>query len=104
MKEKYKARQRTRQIENALASVITLWKEAKKIALKNKERARGYIKQIRAIKKHIKIKLPLEIRRGYCKRCYIPLVSGKTAEKTRKGKLVELECLECGTIRRFIET
>ncbi|MEM2713766.1 MAG: hypothetical protein QXE64_00575 [Candidatus Pacearchaeota archaeon] len=101
-----KKAQRKRQEKNALASVLVLWREALKAAMTNKERARNYIKQIRAIKKHVKIKLPPEIRRGYCKKCYIPLIKGRTAEikkiKTKKGILIELKCIECGAIRRYI--
>ena len=94
--------QRKKEKENGLASALTLWKEALKIASTNPERARHYIKQIRAIKKHVKIDLPVEIKRGYCKKCYIPFTQ-KTSQKTIKDGWITIKCLECNAIRRFKE-
>ncbi len=97
-----KIKKRKKQKEIALQNVLDLWDEAIKIATKNPDRARHYVKQIRAIKKHVKIDLPKEIRRGYCKKCYLPFVYGKTAlKRIRKGKIV-IVCLACGNKRRFI--
>ncbi len=97
----YKRKHKERQYKNALASVVTLWKEALNVALTNPERARSYVKQIRAIKKHVKIKLPDEIRRGYCKKCNMPFIEGKTMSKSTKGKFIILKCLNCGGIRKY---
>jgi ribonuclease P protein subunit RPR2 len=95
-------KKKKRQKEIALQNVMELWREAIKIASENPERARHYIKQIRAIKRHVKIDLPVEIRRGYCKKCYLPLVYGKTAiKRVRKGVII-IVCLACGNKRRFV--
>lgn len=104
MKRKTKV-QREKDKENALKSVFILWEEAKKIATSNPDRARFYVKQIKAIKKHVKIKLPTTIRRGYCKKCFIPFLFGDnaTAEKKVKADWTIIKCSMCNTIRRFQE-
>jgi len=95
-------KKRKRQKEIALQSVMDLWNEAIKIASENPDRARHYVKQIKAIKKHVKISLPTEIRRGYCKKCYLPFIYGKTAIKRVRKGIIVIVCLACGNKRRFI--
>jgi RNase P subunit RPR2 len=95
-------KQREEEKRNAFASVLALWKEALKIATKNPERARLYVKQIRAIKRHVKIDLPKEIKRGYCKSCYIPFTPETSEKKYEKGFIV-VRCLKCNAVRRFKE-
>lgn len=100
MKRKTK-RQKQRERENALESIFILWQEALKIAIKNPERARLYVKQIRAIKKHVKVTLPQEIGRSYCKNCLLPFIYGKTAIKRIVKGIIVITCLSCGKKRRF---
>lgn len=87
--------------ENALKSILILWNEALNIAIENPERARNYIKQIKAIKKHVKVKIPKEIRQGYCKNCFMPFIIGKTAIKRIVKGFIVITCLYCKEKRRF---
>jgi len=100
MKRKTKF-QKQKEKENALKSISVLWQEALKIATSKPERARLYVKQIRAIKKHVKVKLPETIRRGYCKKCLLPFIYGKTAIKRIVKGVIVITCLACGSKRRF---
>lgn len=87
--------------ENASISINNLWNEALNIATINPERARSYIKQIRAIKKHVKVKLPKDIRQGYCKKCFMPFIIGKTATKRIVKGFIVFTCFYCKSKRRF---
>ena len=100
MKRKTK-KQIEREKANAIASIKRLWQEALKIATSKPERARLYVKQIKAIKKHVKVRLPKEIGQGYCKKCLMPFIYGKTAIKRIIKGVIVITCLSCGEKRRF---
>ena len=51
-----------------------------------------------------RLKIPLEVKRAFCRRCYVPLIPGLTAKVRirRKGELVKVvSCLNCGYVRRY---
>ncbi|RLG80323.1 MAG: ribonuclease P [Thermoprotei archaeon] len=53
-----------------------------------------------------RVKPPRYIRRGYCRKCKVPLIPGLTArvriQSEGKGSRVVMTCLRCGWIRRFM--
>lgn len=59
------------------------------------ELSRLYIKKIKAIKKHIKVKLPERVQKGYCKKCFVIFVPGKTATYRIKNKKKIIICSVC---------
>ncbi|ALU11705.1 RNAse P, Rpr2/Rpp21 subunit [Ignicoccus islandicus DSM 13165] len=51
-----------------------------------------------------KVRVPIETKRAFCRRCHIPLIPGITARirLRRKGRLtIVLSCLNCGYVRRY---
>ncbi|MEM4020417.1 MAG: ribonuclease P [Desulfurococcaceae archaeon] len=71
-----------------------------------KDLARRYIKILLKIAGKAHIRPPKYIRRGYCRKCLIPLIPGLTAsvriKSEGKGSRVIYRCLECGWIRRYM--
>ena len=69
--------------------------------------ARRYIELIIKYSHKARVKPPRYIRRGYCRRCKIPLIPGLTSRiriqsKGRRGSRIVVTCLKCGWIRRFM--
>ncbi|WP_440060266.1 ribonuclease P protein component 4 [Thermogladius sp. 4427co] len=72
----------------------------------DKELARRYIGIIIEIAGKSRTRPPRYIRRGYCRRCRIPLIPGLTARyrivSEGRGSRLVVTCLECGWRRRFM--
>jgi len=70
------------------------------------EYARRYIELIIKYSHKARVKPPRYIRRGYCRRCKIPLIPGLTSririQSEGKGSRVVVTCLLCGWMRRFM--
>lgn len=68
--------------------------------------AKRYIDILVAISLRTRIRPPRYIRRGYCRRCHIPLVPGLTArvriQSEGRGSRVVVTCLLCGWKRRYM--
>lgn len=71
-----------------------------------KEFARRYVRLAIEISHKAAIRPPLYFRRGYCRRCFVPLIPGLTARyrlvSEGKGSRVVVTCLECGWRRRYM--
>lgn len=69
------------------------------------ELARRYIEVMLRIAGKTGVRPPRYIRRGYCRRCYIPLIPGLTLSVRVRGRgkasRVVYRCLECGWVRRY---
>nr|WP_245521921.1 ribonuclease P [Staphylothermus hellenicus] len=68
--------------------------------------ARRYIELIIKYAHKARVKPPKYIRRGYCRKCKIPLIPGLTArvriQSEGKGSRVVVTCLLCGWRRRYM--
>ena len=68
--------------------------------------SRRYIELIIRISRKARIRLPIYIRRGYCRRCKVALIPGVTArvrlQSAGKGSHVVVTCLLCGWKRRYM--
>ncbi len=69
--------------------------------------ARRYVELAIRIAHKARVKPPKYIRRGYCRRCRVPLVPGLTARYRvrsvgRRGSRVVVTCLLCGWMRRYM--
>ena len=68
--------------------------------------ARRYLELIIKYGHKARIKLPRYIRRGYCRRCKIPLIPGLTSrvriQSEGRGSRVVVTCLLCGWKRRYM--
>ncbi|MET1160591.1 MAG: ribonuclease P [Thermoprotei archaeon] len=68
--------------------------------------ARRYVELIIKYAHKARIKPPKYIRRGYCRRCKIPLIPGLTSrvriQSEGRGSRVVVTCLLCGWKRRYM--
>ncbi|MEK6852667.1 MAG: hypothetical protein AABX59_02200 [Nanoarchaeota archaeon] len=80
-----------------LERVEKLFELAKKES--NLERSRRYIKLAREIASKAQIKVPLLLRRSFCRKCNTPY--SKSSKVRIKNGFVNYICTNCGSIRRF---
>ena len=81
--------------------VAVLFSEADAIFSTDRALANRYVHLARAIKMKAKIRLPLELKRRFCKFCYHYLRAGVNCRvRTRKGKVVIL-CMDCKKMTRI---
>ncbi|RLG84600.1 MAG: ribonuclease P [Thermoprotei archaeon] len=87
--------------------MVHLYKQAlSRLRKGEKDLARRYIEIIIDISRRTRVKPPRYIKRGFCKKCHIPLIPGLTArvriQSEGKGSRVVVTCLECGWIKRYM--
>ncbi len=88
--------------EIALTRVKTLFTQAEEVFSKNPALAHRYVTLARKIAMKLKIRMPSELKRKYCKHCYKFLMPGVNARiRTRSGKVV-ISCLECKKFMRIM--
>jgi ribonuclease P protein subunit RPR2 len=68
--------------------------------------ARRYVELVIKYSHKAHVKPPKYIRRGYCRRCKVPLIPGLTArvriQSEGRGSRVVVTCLLCGWRRRYM--
>ena len=90
-----------KQKEIALERIRKLFKEAESAFPKNKTLANKYVTLARKLAMKVRLSLPLELKRRYCKHCYKFLKPGINARvRTRDGKVI-ISCLECKKFMRI---
>ena len=90
-----------KQKQIAQERIQILFKEAEDIFSKNPELSHRYILLARKIAMKIKTKIPLELKRKYCKNCYHFFMPGTNCRiRTREGKLI-IYCLNCKKYTRI---
>lgn len=71
----------------------------------NIELSRETIRLLEDLRRDTNIRIPIEMRRLYCKKCLTPLTPGKTARvriKSSGKKIIRIvTCLSCGTVYRL---
>lgn len=93
------SKQKQKQI--ALERITKLFEEAEKIFSENKTLANRYVSLARKIAMKVRLSVPLELKRRYCKHCYKFLAPGVNARiRTRGGKVI-ISCLECRKFTRI---
>ena len=81
-----------------------LFEEAKKQAIKSRLKlSNKYIFIARKISSKFKIKIPRELKRKFCHKCYHYLYPGIncTVRTNKRTQSVEYECKDCGKINRY---
>ena len=85
----------------ALDRVRILFKLASENIIKHPERSNRYIKLAKKIAMRAKVRIPVELRRRYCKHCLTYLRPGKNCRiRTREKKLV-IYCFNCKKFTRI---
>jgi len=76
--------------------------QAKELARKGDyELSRKYIELALTYSSKTKVKIPLHLKRQFCRRCKIPLIVGVTERRRIRGKILIRTCIVCGWIRRY---
>ncbi len=89
---------KSKQKDIARERIKTLFKQADQT--KNKTLANRYVTLARKLAMKVKIRIPLELKRKFCKHCYKYLHSGNSRVRTRAGKVV-ISCFECKKFMRI---
>ena len=93
----------SKQVQRKIAAerVHVLFQEAEKRFGKNRDLAHRYVRKARAIAMKVKLRIPQELKRRFCKHCYSYLQPGVNARvRTRGGKVI-ISCLECKKFMRI---
>lgn len=81
--------------------VNILFQQAQDVFAKDKTLANRYVHLARKIGMKVKLKLPRELKRRYCKFCYSYLQPGvNSRSRIRSGKVI-ISCLECKKFTRI---
>ncbi|MBT6773773.1 ribonuclease P [Candidatus Woesearchaeota archaeon] len=92
---------KSKQKEIAKERVKILFQQAEEVFSKDKALAHRYVTLARKIAMKVKIRIPLELKRKYCKHCYKFLMPGVNSRiRTRDGKVI-ISCLECKKFTRI---
>ncbi len=92
---------KVQQKEMALQRIRILFNEAAEKFSQTPALAHRYVALARKIAMKVKLKLPRELKRRYCKHCYHYLQSGVNARiRTRGGKVI-ISCLDCKKFLRI---
>lgn len=86
--------------EIALERIYRLFELARKEWKKHPERSKRYVELARLIGMRTNVRIPEEFKTKFCKKCNAFLVKGKNAEIMVKGSITEVECKECGHVRK----
>ena len=81
--------------------VKILFQQAEEVFSKNKSLANRYVTLARKVAMKVKLRMPVELKRKFCKHCYKFLMPGVNARvRTRDGKVI-ISCLECKKFTRI---
>ncbi|MBT3814636.1 ribonuclease P [Candidatus Woesearchaeota archaeon] len=93
---------KSKQKEIAKERVKILFQQAEEVFSKNKSLANRYVTLARKISMKVKIRIPLELKRKFCKHCYKFMMPGVNSRvRTRDGKVI-ISCLECKKFTRIL--
>ena len=81
--------------------VKILFQQAQEVFAKDKALANRYVQLARKIGMKVKLRLPREFKRRYCKFCYSYLQPGvNSRSRIRNGKVI-ISCFECKKFMRI---
>lgn len=91
---------KNKQKEIAKERVDILFGQAEKMFRSDKTLANRYVNLARKIAMKVKLRIPRELKRRYCKFCYAYLRPGvNSRSRIRSGKVI-ISCLECKKFMR----
>ncbi len=86
------------QKEIAKERITTLFDKANKVFPENKALANRYVTLARKIAMKVRVRMPQELKRKFCKHCYKFLKNSRT--RIQNGKVI-ISCLECKKFTRI---
>lgn len=100
MGKKQYTRGRGEQKQLALEHIRSLFQQAEEVFREDKGLANRYVELARKIAMKMKVHMPAEYKRRFCKYCQAYLRPGVNVRiRTRKGRVV-MYCQECKKVRR----
>ena len=88
----------------AAQRIETLYRVAQETVRDDPEMAKRYVQLLRRIAQRTRTHLPLEVRRGICRKCDTVLVQGynsRTRLRQRREPHIAITCQNCGNIMRI---
>lgn len=96
-----KRRDKSGEYEIAKERIAKLLNMAKGAAVDSDlELANRYVKQAWNIKLKFRVRLPIESRRLFCRKCLTFFVEGRTSRVRTRDKNLIITCLSCGRLSR----
>jgi ribonuclease P protein subunit RPR2 len=90
-----------KQKDIAKERIAVLFKQAELRFEENKSLSNRYVTLARKLAMKVKIRMPKEHKRKFCKHCYKFLMPGKNSRiRTRDGKVI-ISCFECKKFTRI---
>ncbi|NCN39287.1 MAG: ribonuclease P [Candidatus Aenigmarchaeota archaeon CG_4_10_14_0_8_um_filter_37_24] len=90
------------QLEIARERIEILFNLAKKGLEKHPKRSRRYVELARKISLRYNIRLPKEVKRGFCRKCSILYIRENCEEIDSKLPNIKMiKCLNCGEIKKI---
>ena len=90
-----------KQKEIAKERIIILFTEASKVFATNKALAHRYVTLARKLAMKVKVRIPQQYRRRFCKHCYKYLQPGVNSRVRTSGGKVVISCFECKKFMRI---
>lgn len=87
--------------ELTLERMYRLHELARKEFNNHPERSKRYVQLIRKLSERNKVRIPLEVKTSFCRKCNAYWKEGENVRKRVKGKLMNATCLECNTVKRI---
>ncbi len=99
MKDRFK-KKKQKEKEIAAKHIKELFRQAELVSRKDMKLANRYVALARKISTRLKIRIPIELKRKFCKNCYTYLKPGLNARiRLNKGKKTYF-CMSCGHYTR----
>ena len=92
---------KTQQKKIAKERIEILLEEAKKAFKNAPELSKRYISLARKISMKVKVQIPQEYKKLFCKKCHNFLQPGKTLRARVRNKVLVYYCKNCETIKRY---
>ena len=90
-----------KQKDIAKERIAILFKQAESRFKENKSLANRYVTLARKLAMKVKIRMPKEHKRKFCKHCYKYLMPGENSRiRTKEGKVI-ISCFECKKFTRI---
>src|SRR3989338_6589263 len=96
MKNHRKLLKKKKEAEEAAKKIIEYFKQASE-----SNKANDYVRKARNLSMKYKLKIPLALKRRFCKHCYSYLIPGKNLRVRLQGQKVIYYCLECKKFTRI---
>jgi ribonuclease P protein subunit RPR2 len=94
-------RNSTAQQEIGRSRIFRLFKMADNSFEKHPERAHRYVQLARKIAMRYGIRIPVPLKRHYCRKCYKYLSPNINCSIRKAGDSVFVKCLECGNVMKM---